>query len=37
MKKFTFKTNSGLKISEKHIVFPLKSKKNFKNFLDYIF
>lgn len=37
MKKFTFKTNSGLNISGKCIVFPQKSKKILENAYDFIF
>jgi pimeloyl-ACP methyl ester carboxylesterase len=37
IKKFTFKSNSGIKISGKNIIFPQKSKKNFKHAYDIIF
>ncbi|MFW9879507.1 MAG: alpha/beta fold hydrolase [Candidatus Thorarchaeota archaeon] len=37
MMNFTFKTNSGLNISGKLIVFPQKSERNFKNNCDFLF
>lgn len=37
MKNFRFKTNSGLNISGKYVVFPQKSEKSLENAYDFIF